>query len=94
MSVVRLEVPAHGESRGTAVPRLEHRYVGRFDVIQMVGSGGFGTVYKAHDPQLDRIVALKLLRVGNMATKEQQSRFLARGEKRCPALSPGDRPGA
>ena len=59
-----------------AVPRLEHRFVGRFDVIQRVGSGGFGTVYKAHDPQLDRIVALKLLRVGNMATNEQQSRFL------------------
>ena len=59
-----------------ALPRLEHRFVGRFDVIQRVGSGGFGTVYKAHDPQLDRIVALKLLRVGNMATNEQQSRFL------------------
>jgi serine/threonine protein kinase len=36
--------------------------VGRYTVLSMVGRGGMGEVYAAYDPQLDRRVALKLLR--------------------------------
>ncbi len=32
--------------------------VGRFTVRQRLGEGAFGVVYQAHDPQLDRAIAL------------------------------------
>src|SRR5450432_970116 len=44
--------------------------IGRFVVIGLVGRGGMGEVYGAYDPELDRKVAVKLLRVkpGNGVT--------------------------
>ncbi len=34
--------------------------LGRFELKQLLGQGGFGRVYRAYDPQLDRFVALKI----------------------------------
>ena len=44
--------------------------------METIGVGAFGTVYKARDPELDRIVAVKVPRSGNLADDQDRDRFL------------------
>src|SRR5215475_9317504 len=49
--------------------------VGRFTVEKLIGSGGMGVVYRASDPELDRAVAVKLLRP-ELSTPSARARLL------------------
>jgi hypothetical protein len=49
--------------------------LGRFDLIERIGVGGFGSVWKARDKELDRTVAIKVPRQGGMTSEEQEKFF-------------------
>jgi serine/threonine-protein kinase len=53
---------------------------GELILIEEVGQGSFGTVYRAHDPQLDRPVAVKLLRRASSTDEQLASRLLHEGQ--------------
>ncbi len=46
--------------------------VGRFRLGARLGAGGMGVVYQAHDPDLDREIAIKFLHPGRSSTRHRQ----------------------
>jgi formylglycine-generating enzyme required for sulfatase activity/predicted Ser/Thr protein kinase len=74
-----LSEPAVGKTDATAVrasglvqgTRLAERYT----VLDVVGSGGMGVVYRARDEKLGREIAIKMLQPGVLVDQESRARF-------------------
>ena len=65
---------------------LEGTTVGKYRLLEALGRGGMAQVYKAYHPQLDRHVAIKILRSDLVEEKEFLARCIRCGEcaKACP----------
>jgi class 3 adenylate cyclase/predicted ATPase len=72
MSEPAVEAPAASAGEAVAPPDA----FGRYRVRRALGAGGFGTVYLGHDTELDRPVAIKVLRAVSGGSKAEGERAL------------------
>src|SRR5262245_36426362 len=69
---------AHETPSAPAADRMPlPRPFGEFELLEELGSGGMGVVYKARQREPERLVALKLMLAGKLATPEERARFQA-----------------
>jgi serine/threonine-protein kinase len=54
---------------------MTDRVLGHYTVIEQIGEGGMGVVYRARDDRLERDVALKVLSSGLLGTDQARSRL-------------------
>ncbi|HKE18412.1 MAG TPA: serine/threonine-protein kinase [Kofleriaceae bacterium] len=71
-AVVRSRAASALFGDGAGRPRI-----GRYVVLERAGAGGMGVVWEAYDPELDRAVAIKLVRAD---TTRARDRVLAEGQ--------------
>ncbi|MBI3858466.1 MAG: protein kinase [Planctomycetes bacterium] len=63
--------------------------LGRFEFLGEIGSGSYGTVFKARDAKLGRTVAIKMLRANRLAGPEELERFLREARSFAQVSHPG-----
>src|SRR5262249_37665299 len=51
-----------------------------YEILGELGRGGMGLVYRARQVNLKRLVAIKLIRAGALATTEEEARFRREAE--------------
>jgi len=79
------EMHSGSESRLSA----KVRRLGKFELLEELGLGSFGHVFRARDTDLGRTVAIKLLRGGQLASREEVDRFVREARSAAQLQHPG-----
>ncbi|QDV26107.1 serine/threonine-protein kinase [Aureliella helgolandensis] len=75
-------------SRGFTVPKLPF-IIGDYELLEVIGRGGMGVVYRAQQRSLNRTVAVKMIHDDRPSSLENRQRFFAEAEATARLEHPG-----